>query len=139
MDTQTKHTIEKCESELKFTTSRSSGAGGQHVNKVETKVTLRWDVKTSVSLSTEEKAIISDKLSSYINKEGELILTDQSSRSQLKNKASVVRKWQRLIVKAFYVKKLRKKRKPTKAALAKRRKDKEKRSELKASRRWRID
>ena len=127
---------EHCLSELNFKTSRSSGAGGQHVNKVETRITLRWNINKSEILTDQQKELINEKLSNYINKNGELIIHDESSRSQVKNRESAIRKWGKLLSKAFYKPKSRKVSKPSKAAMAKRRKAKEKRSGLKAERRW---
>ena len=73
-------------SELSFRTSRSSGAGGQHVNKTETKVEVLFDVDRSAGLSVEEKAIIADKLAARINDEGIMGVKAQKERSQLGNK-----------------------------------------------------
>lgn len=130
-----KEITEQCFDELTFKTSRSSGAGGQHVNKVETRVTLRWDVKSSMHLSTEQKAILADRLSNYMNKEGELVISDESSRSQLKNKENVIRKWKRLLTKAFFVKKKRKRTSVPRSVVKARQEEKKRRSEIKKARR----
>jgi Protein chain release factor B len=82
-------------SELVFTTSRSSGPGGQNVNKVNSKVTLKFDVTNSQLLSEEQKVIITGKLSHHLTNEGVLMLTSQDKRSQLENKESVVQNWKR--------------------------------------------
>ncbi len=106
--------------ELTFTSSRSSGPGGQNVNKVNSKVTLQWNVSQSNILTIEEKEIIHHKLIAHITKEGILQLTSQEARSQLQNKEAVVQKLERLLVKAFAKKKVRKATKPSKAAKQKR-------------------
>ncbi len=74
------------EEELSFTASRSGGPGGQHVNKVSSKITLWFDLANSPSLSDEDKQLIADRLGSRIAKDGVLRVTSQSTRSQLSNR-----------------------------------------------------
>ena len=106
--------------ECQFSASRSSGPGGQNVNKVNSQVTLRFDVQRSELLEEEEKKIILQKLGSYISSEGILILNAQSQRSQLQNKEEVISKFRRLIEKVFEPRKIRKATKPSKAAIQRR-------------------
>ena len=120
--------------EIVFTASRSEGPGGQNVNKVNSKITLRFDVENSRALSLEEKEIIKSKLNSYLTKDGVVTLSAQDKRSQLQNKDSAIAKLQALISKAFEKKKKRKATKPSKAAAANRIKKKKLVSEKK---RWR--
>ena len=119
------------ENEFKFSASRSSGPGGQSVNKVNTKVTLRWDVKNSTSIDNEQRLRITEKLAKVINNEGEVILTAQTNRSQLQNKEEVISKLQALLTKAFIVHKARKATKPTKSSVQKRLEAKKKQSNKK--------
>jgi len=121
--------------ELVFTTSRSSGPGGQNVNKVNSKVTLHLDVAKSAILTQEEKDILSRKLSSWITGAGSLIVSAQESRSQLQNKEAVIKKFEKLVAKAFVKKKARKATKPSKSAVQKRIKKKRVLSEKKKWRR----
>lgn len=121
----------KLNRELEFTASRSEGPGGQNVNKVNSKITMRWDVSNSEILSDDEKYKIKDKLSSFITKDGILILSAQDKRSQLQNKDAVQQKLDWLLLKAFEVKKERKPTKPSKAAKAERIKKKKMHSEKK--------
>ena len=118
-------------SELLFSASRSSGPGGQNVNKVNSKVTLKWDVIHSILLDENQRELIVKKLASRLTKEGILILTAQDKRSQLENKEEVISKLNQLLVKVFTPKKARKKTKPSKAAQQARIKDKKQRSEKK--------
>lgn len=97
--------------EFKFRTSRSSGAGGQHVNKTETKVELIFDIAGSSLLSEAEKARLTSKLASYINADGKLRLNNAASRSQSANKEAVIEKFYQLLEKGL---KKEKKRIPTK-------------------------
>ena len=125
--------------ELKFSTARSGGPGGQNVNKVNSKVILKWDIAQSVILSEESKQLLLLKLKSHCTHDGELMLQSQESRSQLDNKENVVRKLERLLKKAFEVQKPRKKTKPGKAAVEKRMKEKKKHSDKKKWRQSRLD
>src|SRR4051812_44483263 len=113
MSSQRKITASILTSELGFTTSRSSGPGGQNVNKVESKVTLKWDVKKSAVITEDEREVILKKLHSRITIEGILILAAQDSRSQLQNKEDVIRKLESTLAKAFEKKKARKKTRPS--------------------------
>lgn len=106
--------------ELVFNATKSSGPGGQHVNKVSTRIELRFDVPGSQLLLEEEKEIIQHKLSSRISKEGILILVSQSERSQLGNKIKVIERFNNLIMKALAPVKKRRKTKPTLASRKKR-------------------
>ncbi len=121
--------------ELTFTTSRSSGPGGQNVNKVNTKVTLIWDVNQSTAITLEQKEIIQLKLASIITKDGFLQITSQEKRSQLQNKESVIEKLEKRLTKAFEKKRARKTTKPSKAAKQKRIQEKKHRGEKKKWRR----
>jgi len=121
-------------SEFKFSASRSGGPGGQNVNKVSTKIELRFNVLESPLLSIEEKEIIQKKLENKINNEGELVLVSQSERSQLANKEKVIEKFYALISKALTPQKKRKPTKPSKSAKEKRLESKKINSEKKISR-----
>lgn len=100
--------IDIISNEVDYKTSRSSGSGGQHVNKVETKVELLFQVMQSKGLSEEEKTLLKQNLSTRINQEGFLQLTSQASRSQLKNKEVVWRKFVKLLEQSLTPKKARK-------------------------------
>jgi ribosome-associated protein len=107
-------------SELTFITSRSGGPGGQNVNKVSSKVTLKWNVANSQILTDEQKLLLLEKLKTKLTTEGVLMLTAQESRSQFTNKESVLVKLDRLLLSAFTIKKARKRSKPTKSSIQKR-------------------
>ena len=121
--------------ELVFTTSRSGGPGGQHVNKVSSKVTLQFDVSNSLVLTGEEKDIISHKLHSRMTREGVLMVTVQETRSQLQNKELALEKFDSLLATAFERKKVRKPTKPSKSSLQARLKKKKVHGEKKQLRR----
>jgi ribosome-associated protein len=103
------------DNEFIISASRSSGPGGQNVNKVSSKIDLRFNVSASSLLDEEEKEIVLQKLTARINNEGELIIVSQSERSQLQNKELAIEKFYTLIEAAL---KPVRKRKPTKPSYA---------------------
>lgn len=121
-------------SEFVFAASRSSGAGGQNVNKVNTKVELRFSVSKSAILTEEEKALITRRLQAKLTGLNEIILTAQDSRSQFKNKEIVISRFYELLNNALKERKLRKKTKPGKAAVKKRLDNKKRLAEKKQNR-----
>ncbi|MDO6436881.1 alternative ribosome rescue aminoacyl-tRNA hydrolase ArfB [Cyclobacterium sp. 1_MG-2023] len=121
-------------SEFNFQTSRSSGPGGQNVNKVNSRVTLFFNVPNSQSLTEAEKELLMGKFPNKMDKEGSLHFDAQSSRSQLENKKTAVKKFNEFLEKAFEKKKKRKATRPSKAAKERRLKAKRVRSEKKAMR-----
>ena len=125
---------EKIVSELNYKAVRSSGAGGQNVNKVASKVVLTFDLNASQALSDEEKVLIEIKLASRLTAENILILNCDEDRSQLKNKTIVTKRFLDLIKKALVVAKPRKATKVPKSVIKKRIKDKKNLSEIKANR-----
>ena len=95
-------------SELQFKAVRSSGAGGQNVNKVASKAVLSWDVNASQAITAEERERILDKLASRISNEGVLQISSEADRSQLKNRTNAEKKLFRLVAQALEIEKPRK-------------------------------
>ena len=122
-------------SELNFKAVRSSGAGGQNVNKVSSKVVLNFDVENSNGLSEEEKPLVLSKLASRLTKENILILNCDEDRSQFKNKAIVTKRFFDLITQSLHIDKIRKATKIPKSVIRKRLKDKKTNGEVKKNRR----
>jgi ribosome-associated protein len=127
--------VHKLISELNYKAVRSSGAGGQNVNKVSSKVVLSFDLKNSPSLSEEEKTLLSANLSSRLTTDLVLILNCDEDRSQLKNKEIVTKRFLELIKKGLVVPKERKSTKIPKSAIRKRIKNKKNVSQVKQNRR----
>ena len=128
---ESQHMNKDLSSEFKFSASRSSGPGGQNVNKVNSKVELRFNVNESELLSENEKFMINLHCRNRINSEGELVITVQTDRSQLKNKAEAIEKLYQLITKALTPRKKRKPSTPTKTSIERRLKLKKESSEKK--------
>jgi len=126
--------IEDIEREVFFKTARSGGKGGQHVNKVETKVEAWWPVKQTNLFSKDEKERIFQKLAHKINKAGCLVCVVSDTRSQLENKLIALKKLQLLIAQSLIVPKKRKNTKPTKVSIEKRLESKKKQSDKKSNR-----
>jgi ribosome-associated protein len=125
---------EKIVSELSFKAVRSSGAGGQNVNKVSSKVVLTFDLNNSQALNEEEKTLIATKLATKLTSENLLVLNCDEDRSQLKNKAIVTKRFLDLIEKGLKVTKKRKPTKVPKSVVEKRLRDKSTVSEIKQNR-----
>jgi ribosome-associated protein len=125
--------------EFRFSTSRSSGAGGQHVNKVETKVEIRFNIEQSNELLPSEKAILQKKLKTYINADGDLVLVEQSSRSQFRNKSLVIKRLYALLNWGLRPEKPRLATRPSRSSIRRRLEGKRQQSEKKALRREKFD
>jgi ribosome-associated protein len=121
-------------SELRFTFSRSSGKGGQHVNKVNSKATLWFDVQASQSLTPEQKALIQERLGSRINRHGVLLIDADRRRSQGANREDALARFAALLRGALHVDKARRKTRPTRASKKRRLQAKKHRSLLKKQR-----
>ncbi len=120
--------------EFTFQTSRSSGPGGQHANKTETRVTLRFNVTESKHLSDEQKERVLQKLANDITEDGELLISNQESRSQATNKENCIEHFYEMLEKALKKPKKRKPTKPSRAARKKRLEKKRQQSEKKSRR-----
>ncbi|KAF2334275.1 alternative ribosome rescue aminoacyl-tRNA hydrolase ArfB [Flavobacterium daemonense] len=126
--------VDKIISELSFKAVRSSGAGGQNVNKVSSKVVLSFDLNASQALSDDEKLLLQTNIAARLTSENILILNCDEDRSQLKNKDIVTKRFLEIIKKGLFVPKARKATKVPKAVIKKRIKDKKNVSDLKQSR-----
>jgi len=126
---------EKIISELQFKAVRSSGAGGQNVNKVPSKVVLSFDLKNSQALSEEEKWRLETKLAPRLTSDLVLILNCDEDRSQLKNKGIVTKRFLAIIEQGLHIPKIRKATKIPKSVIRKRIKDKKNVSDVKKNRR----
>jgi ribosome-associated protein len=127
--------IDKIKTEFNYKAVRSSGAGGQNVNKVSSKVVLTFDVNASQALSDEEKQLVLIKLATRLTSENILILNCDEDRSQLKNKTIVTKRCLDLLKNALIIPKVRKATKIPKAVIKRRLKDKKNVSEVKNNRR----
>ncbi len=111
---------EQIHKEVEVSAVRSSGAGGQHVNKVSSKIVLRFNLKNTNAFTIEEKQLLEQNLVTSLSKNKVLIITSQESRSQHKNKEIAFKKLFTLLKKSLFVKKKRKATKPSKSAVKKR-------------------
>jgi len=121
-------------SELKFKAIRSSGSGGQHVNKVSSKIELYFNLVDSKALSDDEKELLLEYLKSRLTKEGILQLQCDESRSQHKNKELAIKRFTDIIAQGLIVKKKRKPTRTPKSVIKKRLDNKKKRSDKKVNR-----
>lgn len=121
--------------EVTYKTSRSSGKGGQNVNKVSSKVELMFDIPNSALLSTEQKERLLTKLKNKVSTEGILRLTEETDRAQLKNKELIQKKFKATIKTALTIPKKRKPTKPSEESKTKRLEEKKQKSTIKKLRR----
>ena len=126
--------IQKIIAEVQYKAVRSSGAGGQNVNKVSSKVVLNFDIILSQGVSDEEKELLKANLSSRLTTDFVLILNCDEDRSQLRNKEIVTKRFLEVIKKGLEVPKIRKATKIPKSAIRKRLKNKKSASQIKQNR-----
>lgn len=127
------------ESELRIETARSGGPGGQNVNKVASKVQLRWCVGASAVLNEEEKDRVRTELSNRLNAQDEIMIDVDEERSQAQNRDIAIARLHALVRDALKPKKVRRATKPTRASKEKRLEEKRRVSERKKIRRMKID
>lgn len=125
------------EKEISYRTSRSSGPGGQHVNKTESKVELYWDLTASRCLNESQKMMVRQRLVSRMTGQGTLSLSCDKYRSQYRNKAEVTERFLELIASAIIPVRKRLPTKPTRSSVEKRIRSKKIRGDIKRSRRHR--
>ena len=121
--------------DLRFTYSRSGGPGGQHVNRVETRVTLLFDVDASERLSDEQKRVVRRRLATRINKEGAMRVISQRHRSREANRRAAIERFDELLEEALRPRTPRRKTRVPAATRRRRLEDKRRRGELKRRRR----
>jgi ribosome-associated protein len=121
--------------EVEFRTSRSSGPGGQHVNKTESRVELLWSPQDSDCLNEAQKKMVTNRLRSRITDDGVLIMASEKYRSQYRNKADVTERFLDLVTTSLVPVKKRKPYKPTRSSVEKRIRSKKIRGDIKRTRR----
>lgn len=127
------------EHELEITASRSGGPGGQHVNKTSSRITVRWNVQRSQAFTDAQKQYLMERLASEITSEGDILVSNSTSRSQTQNRQLALDSLAQKIRKALYVPKKRMKTKVSKEAKERRLDEKKKRGEVKAMRSKKFD
>jgi ribosome-associated protein len=125
--------------ELELRAISGGGPGGQHVNKSATRVSLRWNVRTSRALREEQRERVLGKLASRLDADGALRIVAGEYRSQLQNRRAATERLVQIVARALVVAPPRKKTRPTKASVERRLDEKRKRSERKAGRRGDFD
>jgi len=138
-DIPVKNGIEIPWHELEITASRAGGPGGQHVNKSDTRITVRWNIKTTTALDEPQRARVLGNLASRLTTEGDLIIHNSSSRSQQQNKKNAIAILAKTVAKALHIPKKRKKTKVSKAKKEGRIREKKQRGEVKKMRKKKID
>lgn len=133
-DLPIKNSIVIPDHELEITASRSGGPGGQHVNKTSTRITVRWNVRQTTVLSDTQKERVLQKLASRLTIDGDLIISNSTSRSQQQNKELALERLADTIRKALYIPKRRMKTRIPKSAKEARLKAKTYRSTIKKMR-----
>jgi ribosome-associated protein len=122
-------------SEFRFSHARSSGPGGQNVNKVNTKVTLHWNVVESESIAADVRDRFLARFSGRVNRDGELVLQSQRYRDQLRNRDDCLQKLRQMLLVVLTPPKSRRRTRPTRASRHRRLKDKRQTSQKKQLRR----
>jgi ribosome-associated protein len=121
-------------SELRFAASRASGPGGQHVNKTDTRIELRWNLLGSPSLNEEQRARLAARFAKRLNREGELVVVCAAERSQHRNRQIAIERFAGLLRTALTPRKRRVETAPTAASRTRRLSAKRKRADTKRSR-----
>jgi len=120
--------------EIRFKTSRSSGPGGQHANKTESRVELSWSPMESACMNDKQKHLVMQRLASRLTEQGVVILASEEHRSQYQNKKEVRERFLALISASLVIVKKRKSTRPTRSSVERRIKNKKIRGELKRTR-----